>query len=660
VSETVLVLDDSLTVRMDLADAFERAGFAVAPCASVAEARAVLASRPVDVLILDVLLPDGDGVELLGEVRAGPHSAGAVALVLSTESEVADRARGLQTGADEYVGKPYDVGWVVARTHELLRARRGASGDEVTVLVIDDSATFRDGLRRACEGAGYRVLTAADGDEGLRLAASRRPAAIVVDGVIPDVDGPTVIRRLRLDAALRGTPCLLLTASDDPGAELDALDAGADAFARKDRDVEVVLAKLATLVRAAGGRPTAGAGRPETASVLGPRKVLVVDDRATELDGPADQVRGDGYDVVAAASGEQALELLALQPVDCILLDQVMPGLGGEETCRRIKAAPGVRDVPLIMLLDRDDSDAMLSALGAGADDCTPRSAGALVLTARIRAQLRRKQQADEGRRAREELLRSELAAAEARAARELAEARAVHVAELEAKNQELEAFSYTVSHDLRAPLRSIDGFSRILLEEHGEQLGDRGAQLLHRVRASTQRMSELIEDLLQLSRVGRAALDRRPVDLSALARAVVGQLRDKDPEREVTVHITDGLHVHADRGLVCAVLENLLGNAWKFTAHAASPTIELGARLVDGQPGFFVRDDGDGFDMRYAEKLFRPFQRLHTDDEFPGSGVGLATVRRIIERHGGVVRAESEPGAGATFSFTIPSEMPA
>jgi DNA-binding response OmpR family regulator len=659
VSETVLVLDDSLTVRMDLAEAFERAGFDVAPCRSVAEARAVLAARPVDVLILDVLLPDGDGVELLGEVRAGPASADAIALVLSTEAEVADRARGLRTGADEYVGKPYDVGYVIARTHELLRSRRGTTTDEVTVLLVDDSATFREALRRACEDAGYRVLTAVDGEEGLRVAATRRPDAIVVDGVLPDIDGPTVIRRLRLDAALRGTPCLLLTGSEARGTELAAPDAGADGFARKEQDVDVLLAKLAQLVRGADGR-VAAPGTGETASLLGPKKILVVDDRTSERDGLADLVRTDGLDVVSAASGEQALELLALQSVDCILLDQVMPGLGGEETCRRIKAAPGVRDVPLIMLSEADDREAMLSALGAGADDCIPRAVGLEVLSARIRAQLRRKQLADESRRARDDLLRTELAAAEARAARELAEARAAHVAELEAKNQELEAFSYTVSHDLRAPLRSIDGFSRILVEEFGERLGDDGARLLTRVRAATDRMSGLIEDLLQLARLGRTALDPQPLDLSALARGVAAQLQERDPDRTVTFAIEDGLHVRADRGLLCAVLENLLGNAWKFTAHREAPTIELGRRDLGGQPGFFVRDDGDGFDMRYVDKLFRPFQRLHTDDEFPGTGIGLATVRRIIERHGGTVRAESAPGAGATFSFTIPTEPPA
>ncbi len=299
----------------------------------------------------------------------------------------------------------------------------------------------------------------------------------------------------------------------------------------------------------------------------------------------------------------------------------------------------------------------MMSALGAGADDYIPKAGEVEVLYARVRAQIRRKQFEDENRRVREELLRTELEAAEARAARELAEARAALVDELEGKNQELEAFSYSVSHDLRAPLRSIDGFSRILQEEHGEHLGEQGMRLLDRVRASTQRMCELIEDLLQLSRVGRTDLDRRPLDLSALARSVVARLRDKEPERAVTVVIEDGLRADADRGLMRAVLENLLGNAWKFTARTESPTIELGRRDVDGQPGFFVRDDGDGFDMRYADKLFRPFQRLHTDDEFPGTGIGLATVRRIIERHGGTVRAESAPGAGATFSFTIPPE---
>jgi two-component system NtrC family sensor kinase len=651
-SQTVLILDDSLTVRMDLAAAFEAAGFLTAPCATAAEARELLSRGPVDVIILDVVLPDGDGIDFLAEIHAAPSSSTAAVLMLSTEAEVKDRLRGLQAGADEYVGKPYNADYVVAKARELVRGRTTTATDVTAVLIIDDSATFREQLRTACEEAGYQVLTAENGDEGLRVAADRRPQAMIVDGVLPDMDGVTVIRRIRLDAALRRVPCLLLTASEDSGAELRALDAGADAFARKEDEAPVVLAKLGALLR----RVTAATPGDETGSLLGPKRILAVDDSATYLHQLADLLRDEGYDVVLAGSGEEALDLVASQAMDCILLDLVMPGLGGQETCRQIKSAPVIRDVPLIMLTALEDREAMIAALGAGADDYIPKSTEFEVLTARVRAQMRRKQFEDENRSIREELLRREIEATEARAARELAETRAALVGELEHKNRELEAFSYSVSHDLRSPLLSIDGFSQILLEEHADQLDETAEDLLRRVRSAARRMGELIDDLLQLSRVGRAELNRDRVDLSAVAQAIVADLVKNDPTRRVTVRIEDGLMADADSRLITAALENLLGNAWKFTANVSEAVIELGADRSDGAPVYFVRDNGAGFEMAYVDKLFNPFQRLHGDSDFPGTGIGLATVRRIIDRHGGRVWAEGTVEQGATFYFTIPS----
>jgi DNA-binding response OmpR family regulator len=654
---TVLVLDDSLTVRMDLAEAFDAAGCHTIPCGTAAEAREALQSEKVDAIILDVLLPDADGVEFLREVRAMPSSAGAVVLMLSTEAQVRDRVRGMQTGADEYVGKPYVTGYVISRTQELLRARVAANATVrtmltvPTVLIIDDSATFREALRSACEGAGYQVLVAQTGDEGLRIAASQRPAAIVVDGVLPDIDGGTVIRRLRLDAALRGTPCLLLTGSDVRGAELQALDAGADGFFRKEDDVAVVLARLAALLRV-----RAVGTSEDTRSLLGPKKILAVDDSLTYLNELGGLLRSEGYDVVMAHSGEEALELVAAQAVDCILLDLLMPGLGGDETCRRIKAVPLVRDVPLIMLTALEDSAAMIDALSAGADDYIQKSSDFEVLTARVRAQIRRKQFEDENRRIREELLSKEIETLAARAAAELAETRAALVDELERKNQELEAFSYSVSHDLRAPLRSIDGFSQALLEDYEGRLDDTASDYLRRVRAAAQRMGELIDDLLELSQVGRAELHRDLVNLSAVAESVAADLSGRVGDRHVKFVVQPGLEVHADSRLMRAVLENLLGNAWKFTSKVQSAVVEFGAEDRDGATVYFVRDNGSGFDMKYADKLFSPFQRLHSEAEFPGTGIGLATVHRIVDRHGGRVWASGAVGQGATVSFTISS----
>lgn len=651
-TDLVLIVDDSLTVRMDLTEAFDRAGFKSRPCATLAEARAALADGAVRVVVLDVMLPDGDGIDLLREIRATSSERPVAVLMLSSETEVKDRLRGLKTGADDYLGKPYDSDYVIAKVRELIRAQPAPKPDAPAVLLIDDSATFRAALQEALETAGYSVLTASTGEEGLRVAAGHRPAAVIVDGVMPGIDGATVIRRIRLDVALRGTACLMLTGSEDDGTELRAFDAGADAFVRKGEDPALILARLAAMLRNASI-----AEGSTTASFLGPKKILAVDDSATYLDGLAQALRDESYEVIIGRSGEEALELLGVQMVDCILLDLVMPGLGGQETCRRIKAAPMMRDVPLIVLSSLEDREAMVASLAAGADDYVLKSSEIEVLKARIRAQLRRKQFEDESRRIRVEFLQRQMEAAEARSARALAETRARLLEQLEQKNRELEAFSYSVSHDLRAPLRAIEGFGRMLLEGYAQGLDESGQHYLRRICAGAQRMNQLIEDILRLSRVERADLRRTKVDLAEVARPIVSDLQQRDPPRNVAVSIEGPLPVQADKNLMRIVLENLLGNAWKFTGKREEASIAVGREMTDQGPAFFVRDNGAGFDMTYAGKLFTPFQRLHKAGDFEGTGIGLTIVQRIVSRHGGRIWTKSAVDAGATFFFTVPDE---
>ena len=220
--------------------------------------------------------------------------------------------------------------------------------------------------------------------------------------------------------------------------------------------------------------------------------------------------------------------------------------------------------------------------------------------------------------------------------------------------NHELEAFSYSVAHDMRAPLRSIDGFSLALLEDCSAQLSEEGKGYLRHVRDSAQHMARLIDDLLALSRVSRAQLRLTDVDLSDLAQVIVSRLELNSPDRSVEVVIAPDMHVHADPRLIGIALENLIGNAWKFSAHTPHARIEFGQLMQEQTPVFFVRDNGAGFDMDYAEKLFAPFQRLHKVAEFDGTGIGLATVQRIISRHGGRVWADSAVGHGATFHFAF------
>ncbi len=227
--------------------------------------------------------------------------------------------------------------------------------------------------------------------------------------------------------------------------------------------------------------------------------------------------------------------------------------------------------------------------------------------------------------------------------------------AELRTANEELQAFAYSVSHDLRAPLRALDGFSQALREDYGDVLEGDGQDFLRRIESNVQRMAGLIDDMLKLSRVSRQVMEIEPVDLAELARDLIRELRELHPEREVRVVVPESLPAHGDPDLVRILLWNLLDNAWKFTRNETEPLVELHAGSgPEGEPGWVVEDNGAGFDMAYADKLFQAFQRLHLERDFEGTGVGLATVARIARRHGGSVHAEGKPGEGARIWFSL------
>jgi len=647
----VLIVDDSLTVRMNLVDAFRAGGFETVPSATAAEARTVLDTVVVDAIVLDVLLPDADGVAFLAELRTMAAHRDKPVLLLSSEAEVSDRVRGLRTGADAYVGKPYDIGYLVAKTRELMRARQPQQRDAKTLLLIEDDPTLRLRLKGQLEQQGYLVFTAATGEDGLRVAADRRPSVIVVDGTLAGIDGATVIGRLRLDAALRDIPCLLLTESSDRKGEPDVFDAGADAFVRKGEPVDVILAKLANI----GRQTTATAATLGTRSLNGPKLVLAVDDSATYLHEIGASLRAGGYEVALARSGEDALALLAEQSVDCIVLDLKMPGIGGLEACQRIKQNPSMRDIPLIMVSALEKPDPTLAGLAAGADDFLGKSDDLEVLKALVRAQIRRKQFQDENRRQHAELRTKVIEVADADSTRELARSRQNMVEALEWKNHELEAFSYSVAHDLRSPLQVIQGFSEALLDQHADAPGDDDdAHYLRLINDASRRMAELVDALLDLARAGRAELAAENVDLSRLARDVAEELGRGEPDRVLEFAIQDGLEAYADPHLVRALLANLMGNAWKFTRFTEGARIEVGAEHNHADVVYFVRDNGPGFAAGDSEALFRPFVRLHDNPGISGTGIGLTTVHRVVDRHGGRVWAVGEVGQGATFLFTL------
>jgi signal transduction histidine kinase/GAF domain-containing protein len=329
------------------------------------------------------------------------------------------------------------------------------------------------------------------------------------------------------------------------------------------------------------------------------------------------------WKIDAVEDGQAALEALRAAPPDLVLSDVMMPRLDGIGLLRAIRGDPKTATIPFLLLSARAGEEAVVSGLDTGADDYLVKPFSAPELLSRVGTHL------------------------------ELARARRAWATEIERVNQELEAFSYSVSHDLRAPLRAIDGFSKALSNEQAG-LGEKGRHYLERIRAGTQRMSDLIDDLLKLSRIARTPVRRERVDLSTLANEVAEELRRREPHRAVTIDVATGLSADGDRQLVRIVLDNLLGNAWKFTSKRPEGRIQFGVETIASGRAFFVRDNGAGFDMSYADKLFAPFQRLHKASEFDGTGIGLATVQRIITRHAGHLSAVGEADVGATFFFTL------
>jgi light-regulated signal transduction histidine kinase (bacteriophytochrome) len=349
--------------------------------------------------------------------------------------------------------------------------------------------------------------------------------------------------------------------------------------------------------------------------------VLAIDDPGPNLSRISLALRDDGYDVIVATSERDVEDLLRERAVDCL----VLPFEYADDTFReRI----GATRVPVFVAVAAGDDTLVGRALAAGADECAPLSSDLGELRARLRALLRRTRGEDD----------RSLAAAEIVAR----------------KDAELTSLNYAISHDLRAPLRAIDGFSQALVEDAGPLLKSEHHSHLNRVRQAAQRMGVLIDDLIKLARVTRTDVKIADVDLSEIALTLATSLQDSAPQRQVEFAIAPDVQATGDPRLMQVALDNLLNNSWKFTASRSPARIEFGKTVANGKPAFFVRDNGVGFDMNYAGKMFGAFQRFHDAREFAGTGIGLATVQRIVHKHGGRIWAESQPGEGATFYFTL------
>lgn len=363
-------------------------------------------------------------------------------------------------------------------------------------------------------------------------------------------------------------------------------------------------------------------------------RLLIVDDEEAQLRALCDTLELEGYAPMGFASPGEALSKLQPDAFDLLLTDLMMPGMDGIEL---LQAAQRVdRDLAAIVMTGHGTIDTAVKAMQAGALDY-------ILKPFRLNQMMPVITRALETRRLR-------------RVNRELEQRVLERTRELEIANRDLEAFSFSVSHDLRAPLRVIQGFCEAFIEDFGAGVPDEGRALLERIEEGTRRMSRLIEDLLDFSRAGRGTMDSTRIAMSELVRGVIAELREQSPARKVEVVVADLPDAWGDPALIRQVLVNLLSNALKFTSTRPSARIEVRSADHEAQHVYRIADNGVGFDEAYAHKLFGVFQRLHSEESFAGTGIGLSIVKRIIERHGGQIWAEGRPNEGATFSFTLPA----
>ncbi|MEO6319236.1 MAG: response regulator [Polaromonas sp.] len=415
-------------------------------------------------------------------------------------------------------------------------------------------------------------------------------------------------------------------------------------------------------------------------------EVLIVEDSPTQAELLSYLLEGQGYSVTVTGNGQQALDAARQRKPSLIISDVVMPVMDGYALCKAVKTDKDLHDIPVVIVTSLASIQDIVMALDCGADNFIRKPYAPEALISRIEYILsnRKLRGSGSGRSQmkmgleiylggkkhfitseREQILDLLVSSYEQaiQVNEELKQRDQVisamnadlqqHAAKLLEANKELEAFSHSVAHDLRAPIATIAGFAGMLQKHSGDQLDSRGKGYLGRVRDGAGRMSQLIDDILHLSQVTRAELRREETDLSAIALKIAANLRSSQPDRQVEFKATPAV-VQCDPRLMRVALENLLGNAWKFTGKREHALIEWGLTERDGEPVYFVRDNGAGFDMAHAQKLFTPFERLHSESEFSGTGIGLTTVQRIVKRHRGRLWAEAETGKGATFYFTL------
>ena len=587
------------------------------------------------------------------------------------------------------------------------------------ILIVDDQPEGIWPLSRHLQ-QGFDVLCVTTGEEALEIAFSEnRPELILLDIMMPDMDGYEVCEKLKADERTQDIPIIFLTGKTAEPEQVKGLGLGAQDYVTKPFSLPVVTARIQSVLnlkmemdrrlllkaqlealnlemerQVRQKQRELEAAREalkqyedkwrrlfkEEGEAKAPKRILVVDDNPANVYFLAHHLQSQ-YEVICTTGAKEALEIaFSDDRPDIILLDIMMPEIDGFEVCSRLKANAETWSIPVIFITALGEEVDEARGLNLGAVDFITKPFSIAVAKSRIEAHLRLKEEMDnrialarkleglnknlEARIQKKtsalEQAHEDLKASKSKYRRlnkELEQRVADRTAQLEVANKELEAFAYSVSHDLRAPLRHIAGFLELLQKKSATALDEEGRHYMSAISAAAQKMGQLIEDLLFFSRMGRQALSLRQVDLKSMVGEVLDELAPDTAGRTIDWRIGDLPTVGGDAAMLRIVLGNLLSNALKFTRPRQQTAIEIGA--LPGRTGetvIFIRDNGVGFDMTYADNLFCVFQRLHHADEFEGTGIGLANVRRVITRHGGRTWAEGKVGQGATFFFSLPS----
>jgi PAS domain S-box-containing protein len=500
------------------------------------------------------------------------------------------------------------------------------------ILVVDDQPQNVELLEAYLIPNGYEIIKAANGEEALEKLSVNQIELILLDVMMPGIDGFEVTRRIRADEKIHLLPIILVTSLNKAEDRVKGIEAGCEDFISKPVDKMELLARVQSLLKIKAyndlmsnyqkeleiAKQSESEAREYCESIINTvREPLIALDQ----------------DLRVVSTSRSFYEFFKVTPEETV--GRLIYDLGNKQW-----NIPKLRELLETILLhkttfDNYEVEHHFTTIGR-------------------RIMLLNARQIERGKGKGRIILLAFEDITDRRQAEDKLKKTAI---ELARSNEELEAFSYSISHDLRAPLRAMDGFSEEVLQNYGEKLDGQGRDYLNRIRIASQTMSQLIDDILKLSRITRADIHFDKVNISGLVNTIGSEIKIAHPERQVIFVIQPEIEAYGDSNLLNIALTNLIENSWKFTIKNSQARIEFGVTREDGKPVYFVKDNGVGFDMKYADKLFQPFRRLHTDREFPGTGIGLATVQRIIQRHGGRIWAESEPGKGTTLFFNLGGE---